>query len=70
MPVASYTIDVYLMNALKNIGFISEEESTENQYKESLTELASLSVGQNPRALKRLTNTLSLINIICIYYIK
>ena len=64
MPVASYTIDVYLMNALKNIGFISEEESTENQYKESLTELASLSVGQNPRALKRLTNTLSLINII------
>lgn len=64
MPVASYTIDIYLLDALKNIGFITEEESTENQYKESLTELASLSVGQNPRALKRLTNTLSLINII------
>ena len=64
MPVASYTIDVYLLDALKNIGFITVEESTEDQYKESLTELASLSVGQNPRALKRLTNTLSLINII------
>ena len=64
MPVASYTIDVYLIDALKNIGFITEEEATENQYKESLTELASLSVGQNPRALKRLTNTLSLITII------
>lgn len=64
MPVASYTIDVYLLEALKNIGFITEEESTEDQYKESLTELASLSVGQNPRALKRLTNTLSLITII------
>ena len=64
MPVASYTIDVYLIDALKNIGFITEEESTEDQYKESLTELASLSVGQNPRALKRLTNTLSLITII------
>jgi hypothetical protein len=64
MPVASYTIDIYLLDALKNIGFITEEESSENQYKESLTELASLSVGQNPRALKRLTNTLSLINII------
>ncbi len=64
MPVASYTIDIYLLDALKNIGFITEEESRENQYKESLTELASLSVGQNPRALKRLTNTLSLINII------
>jgi hypothetical protein len=64
MPVASYTIDVYLIDALKNIGFITEEEAIENQYKESLTELASLSVGQNPRALKRLTNTLSLITII------
>lgn len=64
MPVASYTIDIYLLDALKNIGFITEEESRKNQYKESLTELASLSVGQNPRALKRLTNTLSLINII------
>ena len=64
MPVASYTIDVYLLEALKNIGFITEEESTEDQYKESLTEFASLSVGQNPRALKRLTNTLSLITII------
>jgi len=64
MPVASYTIDVYLIDALKNIGFITEEESTEDKNKETLTELASLSVGQNPRALKRLTNTLSLINII------
>jgi hypothetical protein len=64
MPVTSYTIDVYLLEALKNIGYITEEEAAENQYKESLTELASLSVGQNPRALKRLTNTLSLINII------
>jgi hypothetical protein len=64
MPVASYTIDVYLIDALKNIGFITEEESVQNQNKEALTELASLSVGQNPRALKRLTNTLSLISII------
>jgi hypothetical protein len=64
MPVTSYTIDIYLIDALKSIGFITEEESTQNQYKESLTELASFSVGQNPRALKRLTNTLSLIHII------
>lgn len=64
MPVTSYTIDIYLIDALKCIGFITEEESTQNQYKESLTELASFSVGQNPRALKRLTNTLSLIHII------
>ena len=64
MPVASYTIDVYLIDALKNIGFITEEESTQDKNKETLTELASLSVGQNPRALKRLTNTLSLITII------
>lgn len=64
MPVANYTIDVYLLSALKNIGYITEEESQNIEFKELLTEFANLSVGQNPRALKRLTNTLSLINIL------
>jgi hypothetical protein len=64
MPVASYTVNVFLIDALKNIGYISEETANDDKYTQSLSEFATLSVGQNPRALKRLTNTLSLINII------
>lgn len=64
MPVTNYTIDVFLIDALLNIGYISEESARDEKYKQALTEFATLSVGQNPRALKRLTNTLSLINII------
>ena len=64
MPVASYTVNVFLIDALKNIGYISEETANDDKYTQALSEFATLSVGQNPRALKRLTNTLSLINII------
>ena len=64
MPVASYTVNVFLIDALLNIGYITVETSKDDTYTKSLSEFATLSVGQNPRALKRLTNTLSLINII------
>ena len=64
MPVSAYTIDKFLIDALKNIGFIDEKEANDTDLNELFTDFASLSVGQNPRALKRLTNTLSLINII------
>ena len=64
MPVASYTVNVFLIDALLNIGYITDETSKNDTYTKSLSEFATLSVGQNPRALKRLTNTLSLINII------
>jgi len=64
MPVSNYTVDVFLIDALLNIGYISEENAKDEKYKQHLSEFATLSVGQNPRALKRLTNTLSLINII------
>lgn len=64
MPVAGYSIDKYLINALKKIDYINENETIDSEFAKNLTEFASLSVGQNPRSLKRLTNTLSLINII------
>ena len=64
MPVSNYTVDVFLIDALLNIGYINQESIKEENYKKALSEFATLSVGQNPRALKRLTNTLSLINII------
>jgi hypothetical protein len=64
MPIASYTIDKFLIDALRNIDFINEKQAGDIKLTELLSTFASLSVGQNPRTLKRLTNTLSLINII------
>lgn len=64
MPVASYHIDTFLVDALKKIHFFTDAELADERTQESLSELARLSVGFNPRSLKRLTNTLSLISII------
>lgn len=64
MPVASYNINTFLVDALKRIEFLTDEELNNPQLAEDLSEIAQLSVGCNPRSLKRLTNTLSLISII------
>ena len=64
MPVASYNVNTFLVDALKKIEFLNEEELNDAQLAEDLSESAQLSVGCNPRSLKRLTNTLSLISII------
>ena len=64
MPVANYNIDTFLVDALSKINFFSEEEMKDHSIQEAVSELARLSVGTNPRSLKRLTNTLSLISII------
>ena len=64
MPVASYNIDTFLVDALKKIEFFTTDELSNLDISATLSEIARLSVGCNPRSLKRLTNTLSLISII------
>lgn len=64
MPVASYNVDTFLVDALQKIEFISPKELENESLAENLSEIARLSVGSNPRSLKRLSNTLSLISII------
>lgn len=64
MPVASYNIDTFLVDALSKIEFFTDNELNDNAVAENISEIARLSVGTNPRSLKRLTNTLSLISII------
>ncbi len=64
MPIASYNVDTFLVDALSTIEFFTSEELGEPNFAETLSEIARLSVGSNPRSLKRLTNTLSLISII------
>ena len=64
MPVASYSVDTFLVDALRKIEFFSDEELNDVALAETLSEITQLSVGTNPRSLKRLTNTLALISII------
>ena len=64
MPVGAYRIDTFLVDALSKIALFTTEELKDPKLTEDLSEIARLSVGSNPRSLKRLTNTLSLISII------
>lgn len=64
MPVASYNVDTFLVDALRKIEFFTGEELNDPSLAEQLSEITRLSVGSNPRSLKRLTNTLALISII------
>jgi hypothetical protein len=64
MPVASYGIDTFLIENLKKVGYLTEEQSKRTEITETLSQICNLSVGTNPRSLKRLMNTVSLITII------
>ena len=64
MPVSSYQIDDFLKNSLKSINYLSDENLENRELIAYFSEISNLSVGKNPRALKRLMNSLSLIKCI------
>ena len=64
MPVASYNIDRFLIQSLIKIGYLNESKLNDSVFSQNITSICNLSVGNNPRSLKRLLNTVSLINII------
>ena len=64
MPVAMYDVNNFLLQSLENIGYIDQNFASNESLTDKLTDFAMLSVGTNPRSLKRLINTLSLLNII------
>ena len=64
MPVASYSIDKFLIENLETVGYIDKVNSKNDTIAERLSMICNLSVGTNPRSLKRLLNTVSLITII------
>lgn len=66
MPTASYEINEFLVKSLHTINYIDAEQSKDDELTSNLSEITRLSVGSNPRSLKRLLNSLSLIN--CINY--
>ena len=63
MPVANYNIDTFLIKSLQRVNYIGNTEDSDEDFKALITKMAVESVGTNPRALKRLINTLSLIQI-------
>ena len=72
MPISAYNISNFLKNSLTNLNFMSESEMNEEvtleddeklTYIECLQNFVYWSTGANPRAIKRLLNSLLLIQI-------
>ena len=62
MPMASYDIGKYVLSLLEDIAYYDSEK---DELSEELIEpLVTLSIGTNPRSIKRLINSLSLIKIL------
>lgn len=63
MPVQSYKVETFLVDSLAGIGSFSVEELRDEKLLSTLSMLTNLSIGRNPRSMKRLTNILSLLRI-------
>jgi len=67
MPVGQYDIGHYVEDLLENINYLQVNQEIEDEIdipiNEMIKEIVKLSIGGNPRALKRLVNSLSLIQI-------
>ena len=64
MPVTVYEIDNFIKDSLLAIGYINETHTKNKDLLKNLTLIANLSVGTNPRSIKRMLNYLSLISCI------
>ena len=64
MPVTKYMIDDFLKKSLLKIDYIDKNQSDDKDLISDFSEISNLSVGTNPRALKRLLNSLLLIRYI------
>jgi len=64
MPVSNYNIDDFLKDSLVSTNYINETHLKNKELITKFSEISNLSVGKNPRALKRLMNSLSLISCI------
>lgn len=64
MPVGTYQVNEFIADSVNTIGLLDPKEKTDPTVIADISEMAEFSVGTNPRSLKRLMNTLSLIQII------
>jgi len=64
MPVSSYNIENYLTELLLSVDYITDSEAENESFIQLLVRFTNLSVGTNPRSIKRLVNTLSFVNLL------
>lgn len=62
MPVQNYNIEMFLQDALLKSKFFDQNELDDNRLLQEIVYYAQLLIGNNPRLLKRLINSLSVIN--------
>ncbi|MEA3290077.1 MAG: P-loop NTPase fold protein, partial [Campylobacterota bacterium] len=65
MPIEDYSLDEYLKDQLTSVSYFDENKYLEDEKNINyLTKVCSLTIGNNPRAIKRVVNYLSLIDSI------
>lgn len=64
LPVNNYRPMDFVLKSLADIGYINSEEVANPQVRTMFSTVVEASVGKNPRSIKRLINTLSLIGCI------
>jgi ABC-type phosphonate transport system ATPase subunit len=64
MPISSYDISTYLKKLLVDVNYFKKLDLENADTLQKIVEIVGYSVGTNPRALVRLTNSVSLIEII------
>ena len=67
LPVGNYEPLTFVLDSLMEIEYINNTERHMTRFKDSIEKIVNYSVGKNPRAIKRLINTLSLLNCISKY---
>lgn len=64
MPVASYNIEEYIRELLLSVEYVTTDEAQTESFMKSLVRFTNLTVGTNPRSIKRLINSLSFVNLL------
>ncbi|MCF0220447.1 MAG: hypothetical protein HUK14_11760 [Muribaculaceae bacterium] len=64
MPVSQYSTKDYLIEELKKIEILSAQDETNKKLIQNIVKAETLTIGPNPRSMKRFLNTLSLIKCI------
>lgn len=64
LPVSSYRAMDFVLNALVGIGYLKDIDTSDPNVRTRFSSVVESSVGKNPRSIKRLINTLSLLDCI------
>ncbi len=64
LPVSSYRPMDFVLNALVGIGYLKDIDTSDPNVRTRFSSVVEASVGKNPRSIKRLINTLSLLDCI------